>query len=169
MWAVLTGLAVTYGASLWLAGSRFNRRGAEYVFYQTAGRMLPRAGPLILLYDDWDRDAYPTPFGPIPHDLAVRLYYLNRSACWHFDAKALADHQITTCPLHDLHNAAGPMMIIGRDRDLPALKQVGQVEVLAHSSAARWDRTYLLARVQPNAATPNSAAMELSHAAQIRR
>ena len=35
--------------------------------------------PLVLLYDDWDRNPYESPFGPIPHDLAVRLFYLEPS------------------------------------------------------------------------------------------
>ena len=36
--------------------------------------------PLALLYDDWDRAPYPTPFGPVPHDLAVRLHLAERAA-----------------------------------------------------------------------------------------
>ena len=43
----------------------------------------PPVCALTLLYDDWDRNPYESPFGLIPHDLAVRLFYLGRSACWH--------------------------------------------------------------------------------------
>ncbi len=83
-WSLFSGLAAAYGLSFWLAGAWFNQRGAEWALYETAGHSVPRSTSLVLLYDDWDRDPYPTPFGPIPHDLAVRLYYLNRPACWHF-------------------------------------------------------------------------------------
>ena len=61
------------------------------------------------------------------------------------------------------------MMIIGRDRDLPVLGELGQVEVLSRSSAVRWDRTYLLARVQPGAATATGAAMQSSLVSPFRR
>jgi hypothetical protein len=49
-------------------------------------------------------------------------------------------------------------MIIGRDRDLPMLEALGQVEVLSRGPAIRWDRTYLLARVQPGIETGTRAA-----------
>jgi hypothetical protein len=168
-WGIFGGLAAAYGLSFWLAGSWFDRRGAEWAFYETAGRALPPTATLILLYDDWDRDAYPTPFGPIPHDLAVRLFYLNRYACWHYDMRALADHGIGKCPLRNLHDSPASMMIIGRDRDLPVLGELGQVEVLSRSSAVRWDRTYLLARVQPGAKAATGAAMQLSLVPPFRR
>ena len=168
-WGMFAGLAAAYGLGFWLAGPWFDRRGAEWAFYATTGRALPPTASLILLYDDWDRDAYPTPFGPIPHDLAVRLYYLNRPACWHFDARALADHEAGKCPLRHLHDSPESMMIIGRDRDLPALKKLGQVEVLSRSSAVRWDRTYVLARVQAGAETTTSTAMQSSLVTPIRR
>ena len=45
--------------------------------------------PLALLYDDWDRNPYTSPFGAFPHDLAVRLFYLGRPASWHFKAEDL--------------------------------------------------------------------------------
>jgi hypothetical protein len=166
---MFAGLAAAYGVSFWLAGPWFDRRGAEWTFYETVGRTLPPAESLVLLYNDWDRDPYPTPFGPIPHDLAVRLYYLNRPVCWHFDAQALADHGIGKCPQRSLRDAPASMVVIGRDRDLPALEELGQVEVLSRSSAARWDRTYLLARVQPGADTAPDAAMQSSLVSPIRQ
>jgi hypothetical protein len=52
---------------------------------------------------------------------------------------------------------------------LPALKELGQVEVLSRSSAVRWDRTYLLARVQPGVETATGAAMQSSLISPIRR
>ena len=168
-WAMFASLAMAYGLSFWLAGRWFDRRGTEWAFYEATGRTLPPTASLILLYDDWDRDAYPTPFGPIPHDLAVRLYYLNRPACWHFDARALTDPGMERCPLRNLHDPSASMMIIARDRDLPVLGELSQVEVLSRSSAVRWDRTYLLARVQPGAETAAGAAMHSSLVSPFRR
>ena len=80
-------LALTYGLGLWLLGPWFDRRGVEWAFYEAAGRQVPAGMPLTLLYDDWDRNPYESPFGLIPHDLAVRLFYLGRSACWHIGPK----------------------------------------------------------------------------------
>jgi len=161
-WGICGGLAAAYGLSFWLAVSWFDRRGIEWGFYETIGHTLPPTTSLILLYDDWDRDAYPTPFGPIPHDLAVRLFYLNRPVCWHSDARELAGHGLGKCPLHNVHNSRALMMIIGRDRDLATLKQLGKVQVLSQSPGARWDRTYVLVRVQPGAETATSMAMQPS-------
>jgi hypothetical protein len=45
---------------------------------------------------------------------------------------------------------------------LSALSELGQVEVLSRSCADRWDRTYLLARIQPGAVTATGAAMQSS-------
>ena len=83
--------------------------------------------------------------------------------------RALADHGMEKCPLHNLHDPSASMMIIGRDRDLPVLGELGEVEVLSRSSAVRWDRTYLLARVQPGAATATGAAMQSSLVSPFRR
>lgn len=161
-WGMFTAVALAYGLGFWLAGPWFDRRGAEWAFYETTGRMLLPTASLMLLYDDWDRDAYPTPFGPIPHDLAVRLYYLNRPACWHYNVNTRADHGIGKCPQHHLHDSLASLMIIGRDRDVPTLKELGQVEVLARSPVVRWDRAYLLARVERSASGPTRAAMQSS-------
>ena len=72
-----------YGLGFWLLGPRLDRRGVEWAFYETAGRLVPPATPVTLLYDDWDRNPYESPFGPFPHDLAVRLFYLRRPAAWY--------------------------------------------------------------------------------------
>ena len=92
--ATFTALATACGLGFWLAGPWLDRRGVEWAFYETTGRRLLPGEPLALLYDDWDRDPYPTPFGAIPHDLAVRLYYLERPACWHFNTASLRSQGI---------------------------------------------------------------------------
>ena len=74
--------------------------------------------PLVFLYEDWDRKPYPTPFGPVPHDWAVRLYYLKRPASWRQGVDDLAARP----------PGPGPYALLGRDRDLPALRQLGRVE-----------------------------------------
>ena len=71
-----TALALVYGMSLWLLTPWFDRRGVEWAFYESAGRRIPSTMPVSFLYDDWDRLPYEGPFGSIPHDLAVRLFYL---------------------------------------------------------------------------------------------
>ena len=133
------------------------------------GRTLPSSACVTLLYDDWDRDPYPTPFGPIPHDLAVRLFYLNRPACWHFNPRALSGQGVENCPLKHQHDSSSAQIIIGRERDLQALDKLGHVEVLARSYPGRWDRTYLLARVQPRAALTVGSAMQSTLGSAIRR
>ena len=119
----------------------------EWAFYETAGRRLASTESLALLYDDWDREAYPTPFGAIPHDLAVRLYYLKRPACWHFDPVSLRSYGVGTCSHGTPRGERTSLVILGRERDLPALEALGHVEVVSRSPGVRWDRTYLLARV----------------------
>ena len=131
-------LALTYGLGLWLLGPWFDRRGVEWAFYEAAGRQVPASMPLTLLYDDWDRNPYESPFGLIPHDLAVRLFYLGRSACWHSDPGSLVAHD-------DVEDA--PFAVIGRDRDLPSLEQLGIVDVVARGPSLRRDRTYSLFRI----------------------
>ena len=88
-----TALALAYGLGLWLLGPWFDRRGVEWAFYEAAGRQIPADMTLTLLYDDWDRNPYESPFGRIPHDLAVRLFYLRRSACWHTEPGSLLAHE----------------------------------------------------------------------------
>jgi 4-amino-4-deoxy-L-arabinose transferase-like glycosyltransferase len=154
-WAVggFAALGLAYSLGFWLLGPRLERRGVEWAFYQAVGRQLPSGQPIVLLYDDWDRDPYPTPFGPIPHDLAIRLYYLNRPACWHFKPEELADHRSGRCPQSTLRGSDDSLVIIGRERDLPALEHLGRAEVLAQGPSIRWDRTYLLARFWPGSET----------------
>ncbi len=56
--------------------------------------------------------------------------------------------------------------LIGRDRDLPALGQLGQVEIVARGPSIRWDRTYTLFRVTPMRATDDSRAPVASTGSQ---
>ena len=104
-------------------------------------RILRPGEPLVLLYDDWDRNPYPTPFGPVPHDLAVRLYYLDRPACWRSAS--------TPWPPTAGSGYARPFAVIGRDRDLPGLRRLGRVETVARGPATRFDRTFALFRITP--------------------
>jgi 4-amino-4-deoxy-L-arabinose transferase-like glycosyltransferase len=164
-------LALSYGLGFWLLGPWFDRRGREWAFYEVAGLQVPASMPLTLLYDDWDRNPYESPFGLIPHDLAVRLFYLGRPACWHLDPSSLLAHdhvkpgvsRITSHSIADesrikLHNA--PFAVIGRDRDLPLLRQFGQVEVVARGPSYRNDRTYTVFRV-------NGGPVELRSASYV--
>ena len=80
--AGFAALGLAYGLGFLTLGPWLDRRGVEWAFYEAAGRRIPAGEPVVLLYDDWDRDPYPTPFGPIPHDLAVRLYYLDGRRSW---------------------------------------------------------------------------------------
>jgi len=147
--AVFGGLGLAFGVGFAVLGPRFDRRGMEWAFYETVRRSLPPGEPLALLYDDWDRDPYPSPFGPFPHDLAVRLYYLDRPACWRQGVEALVG--LPPGP------GATPFAVVGRERDLPALRRLGRVETLARGPRGRArasrvdDRTFLLFRVHPDA------------------
>jgi hypothetical protein len=139
--AGFAGLGLAYGLGFWLLGPWLDRRGVEWAFYESAGRQVPSGAPLELLYDDWDRKPYESPFGAFPHDLAVRLFYLGRPASWHFQAGDLVVREDR--PPRPTH------YVIGRDRDLPALERLGSVAVLARGPSARWDRTYTLFRLVP--------------------
>jgi hypothetical protein len=140
---MLTAIAMAWGLGTWSIGPWLDRRGVEWAFYEEAGRQLAPGEPVTFLYDDWDRKPYPTPFGPIPHDLAVRLYYLNRPACWHFEPGSILE-----CGQAHTGSFSG-FAVIGRERDRPGLERLGRVEVLADGPPVRFDRTYLLMRIQP--------------------
>lgn len=164
-------LALAYGLGFWLFGPWFDRRGVEWAFYESASRRVQPNEPLALLYDDWDRNAYDGALGALPHDLAVRLFYLGRPACWHASAISLTAHAGT--PNTGQHRAqpmrfhwggfacrpaadvGQTMSVIGRDRDVPALARIGRVETLARGPALRRDRTYTLFRVTLQQSTPD--------------
>ncbi|MFO0891984.1 MAG: phospholipid carrier-dependent glycosyltransferase [Isosphaeraceae bacterium] len=163
------GLAAAYGLCFWALGPRFDRRGREWAFYEQAGEQVPVNEPVLLLYDDWDRDPYPTPFGPIPHDAGVRLFYLNRPACWHFDVASILADEAGRChgPATSGHGAS--LVILGRPRDLPALEAAGRVEVLRQGPPVRWDRTYLLARFWPGPGSRSGDVPGIAAATPFRR
>jgi hypothetical protein len=159
-------LALVYGLTFWLLGSWLDRRGAEWAFYESASRRISPGMSLVLLYDDWDRSPYATPFGPIPHDLAVRLFYLGRPVCWHIGAESLLaqEHFAGQCPTGTQRSfsdmvspycSASAFAVIGRSRDLPALEQIGHIEIVAHGPKLRRDRTYELFLVTPEEVVAN--------------
>lgn len=136
---VLVALAMGVGLGFWRLAPRFDRRGAEWGFYREAARRIAPDEPVVFLYDDWDRDPYPTPFGPVPHDLAVRLYYLDRPARWR--------QGVGLWP----GLPAPPFVAIARERDRPGLERLGRVEPVAQGPPVRWDRTFAAYRVTPEA------------------
>jgi hypothetical protein len=132
-------------------GPRRDARGVEWAFYERAAGALDADEPVVLLYNvpEWDRLPYDTPFGPVPHDLAVRLYYLNRPASCRFGAAELAAHPPAPAP--SPASQAPSYAVIGRESDRPALERLGRIEVLARGPETRWDRVYRLFRVTPRA------------------
>ncbi len=138
---LFAGLGLASGLGYRLLGPRLDARGAEWASCAAIGRALDPAVPLVFLYEDWDRKPYPTPFGPVPHDWAVRLYYLRRPASWRQGVADLAARP----PGPD----AAPYALLGRDRDLEALRRLGRVEPLMRGPALRFDRTFTLFRITP--------------------
>ena len=170
LWRTQTGfvmLALGYGVGIWFLGPYLDRHGREWAFYERVSRQIPAGMPLVLLYDDWDRNPYETPFGPIPHDLAVRLFYLGRPASWHRASEMVrTDTQVATkdsvllSPLLTNQpwstSPARPIAVIGRHRDLPMLRQLGQIEIIARGPSVRPDREYYLFRLAPRMASVSS-------------
>jgi 4-amino-4-deoxy-L-arabinose transferase-like glycosyltransferase len=135
------GLGLMYALGFAVLGPWFDRRGIEWAFYAQVARQVPAREAIAFLYDDWDRNPYATPFGAIPHDLGVRLYYLNRPACWRFGVDGLAERP-----------PAGPgekFAVVGRERDLPALSRLGRVDTVASGPSVRRDRTYRVFQITP--------------------
>ena len=133
------GLAVAVGYAL--AAPRFDSKGKEWSYCAEIGRILKPTTPLVCLYEDWDRKPYPTPFGPVPHDWAIRLYSFNRPATWRQGAEELIAHPPTS--------AGQPYALLARDRDQDALSQLGRVELISSGPAVRFDRTFKLFRITP--------------------
>ena len=106
-------LAILYGSGYWLIGPWFDRRGLEWAFYESVGRRLSSDVPLTFLYDDWDRNPYESSFGPIPHDVAVRLFYLGRLACWHIKPESLftCDHHCGSALGESLTGCGGTVLM----------------------------------------------------------
>ena len=127
---------------------RLDDRGREWSWYAEAAALADPDEPLVLLYDwsspdPWDRLPYPTPFGPVPHDLAVRLFYLNRPIFWLNGPPRLAS---------SLPNSP-TFSVIARPRDLPALRRLGPVEEVSRGPEHRWDRAFALFQVSSGART----------------
>jgi 4-amino-4-deoxy-L-arabinose transferase-like glycosyltransferase len=139
--------ALCYGAGfLWL-GPRFDRRGQEWAFYEAAGKQLRLQEPVELLYAP-DDHFYRGVSGPAPHDLGVRLFYLNHSARVRVGFEALAQGV----------GARPEFSIIARRDDATALRKLGRVEMLASGPTTRADRSYALFRVTTEmAARPQQA------------
>ena len=156
--AWFTVFAAACGLGYWTLGPRFDHKGDEWAFYQRVGALIPAEEPLILLHDDWDRQPYPTPFGPIPHDLAVRLYHLDRPASFHYDGESV---EARGAP-------ASSIAVIGRERDIPLLAEVGDLEILARGPTTRWDRSFVLFRLRPIAA-PSRGDAAISGGGRNRR
>jgi len=166
--AMFVTLGLIYALGFRLLAPRLDRRGAEWAFYEAAGRQLGPSEPLVLLYDDWDRKPYPSPFGPVPHDLAVRLYYLDRPAAWR---DGIAD-LIARPPFP----TGLPFALIGRDRDRAGLARLGRVELVARGPTLRArasrvdDRTFRLYRIRPvGGFTAEVAERGLDHGSSARR
>ncbi len=123
--AGFAALGLACGLGFRLLGPWLDRRGVEWAFYESAGRLVPPGAPVTFLYDDWDRNPYESPFGAVPHDLGVRLFYLGRPAT-----------VVTGGKSPDLSSPRATLYIIGRDRDRPALEPLGCVEVLARAGGA---------------------------------
>ncbi len=140
-WAGFATLGLAYALGFALLGPTLDRRGVEWGFYQSAAAKLRPGEPVALLYHvpDWDRFPYETPFGPVPHDWGVRLYYLGRPAACRFGLDGLKD---------DL--TAPSVAVIGRAEDLAGLSALGRVETLAVGPEIRRDRSYFLYRVTPS-------------------
>lgn len=144
-------LGLSWGVGLGLLGPYFDRRGREWAFYEVAGKAADPGDPVTLVYDDWDRLPYPTPFGPFPHDLAVRLFYLDRPATWVDSPSSV--------------RASTPLALIARPRDVPALSKLGRVTTLAQGPTLRAskskvdDRTFHLYRLTPDRPPVDTAVL----------
>jgi 4-amino-4-deoxy-L-arabinose transferase-like glycosyltransferase len=149
-WGIFAALGLAWGVGSATLGPWLDRRGkgAEWAFYERAGRALDRGVPVALLYDAldrpdrWDRLPYPTPFGPVPPDLAVRLFYLDRPVDWAFGPGALAP----------LVRDRGAVAVVARERDRPALERLGRVERVMMGPSGRWDRTFAVYRIEARGA-----------------
>jgi 4-amino-4-deoxy-L-arabinose transferase-like glycosyltransferase len=143
--AVFVGVASLWSIGLGWLGPRLDTRGAEWDWYRRVASHVDRADPILLLYDDYDRAPYDTPFGPVPHDLAVRMYYLGRTRVGvRLDVPSL-----------EKGPPPQPTWVIARDRDRPALERLGRVvehgrgPVLRARMSKVDDRAFVLFRLGP--------------------
>ena len=147
-------LGMAYAMGFLLLGPKLDRRGEEWAFYRDAALKLQPGERVELLYHvpEWDRLPYDTPFGPVPHDFAVRLFYLGRPASCRFDLAELAEGE----SMSTLKSFA----VIGRESDEPSLNKLGHVETLALGPPVRSDRTYRLYRVTPTTIAVRAAEIK---------
>jgi 4-amino-4-deoxy-L-arabinose transferase-like glycosyltransferase len=141
--ALFVGLGLACGLGHLVLGPRFDRRGGEWAWCEAIGRRLDPKLPLVVLYEDWDRKPYPTPFGPVPHDWAVRLFYLERAASWRQGVDDLVARPPSPTP--------APYALLARERDVPAVRELGRVETLMRGPSDRFDREFTLFRITPAA------------------
>jgi 4-amino-4-deoxy-L-arabinose transferase-like glycosyltransferase len=141
-WASFILLGLAYALGFAVLGPKLDRRGVEWAFYEDAARKLRPGESVALLYHvpEWDRAPYETPFGPVPHDWAVRLFYLNHPAPCLFATEEL---------VRDRDASDAGFAVIGRASDEPGLRSLGKVETLAEGPPVRSDRTYRLYRITP--------------------
>jgi 4-amino-4-deoxy-L-arabinose transferase-like glycosyltransferase len=148
MICVLFEISSAWSLGYIFLGPRLDQRGKgrEWAFYQHCAARIPPSTPLFLLYDAparpdrWDRAPYTTPFGPVPPDLAARLFYLARPAIACDGISDLANRLARTP-----HKT---IALITRPRDLPALETLGALFPLAHGPTARPDRAFVLAGLE---------------------
>ncbi len=152
------GLAGLYCLGFGVLGPYFDRRGAEWSFYREASRAIATDEPAALLYDDWDRLPYYTPFGPVPHDLGLRLFYIKHRLQVRFGVASLA--------AASLGDVSKPYPLVAREHDLPELRRLGRVERVATGASARFDRAFVLFRFAPD---PARVAGLLADQAEVRR
>ena len=137
-------------AFIWLVPC-VDTRGEEWTFYDRVRGYLKSEEPVVVLYDDWDRLPYLSPFGPMPHDLPVRLYYLRR-AVTHYVIRGGGE----------LHIPPQPFAAIGRERDQPFLEHYGEVRVGMRGPTRRWDRCFVLFSVDPTLSKPTATLANAS-------
>jgi len=152
-YAVLS-MAMMYGIGFAWVARWLDHREAEWVFYESLRPLIrqhPYGTHLVLLYDEWDRLPYPSPLGNVPHDLAVRIFYLGRMVEWRRGVMDLAVHlpgaKMAACA--GARMRAQPFLIIGRKRDWVELRRIGRVELLRQGPSARWDRDFGLVCFYP--------------------
>ncbi|MDX2038155.1 MAG: glycosyltransferase family 39 protein [Isosphaeraceae bacterium] len=133
-------LGTIYAVMNCLIIPRYESRGSEVRFLERIGPGLPAASTLVLLHDDWDRLPYRTPFGPVPHDLALRLFALDRP-----DVEVRT--VFTPASLESSVGDLSTFTVLARSRDLPALDALGTTTLVFPGPTDRWDRTFDLYRV----------------------
>lgn len=136
-----------------LIARKLDHRGKEWKFYQEIHSLIQnRRETVCFLYDDWDRKPYHTPFGSIPHDLGVRLFYLNRPLVIWSDDPFSIDQE----PSRKQNTS---IFVVARERDLPVLRKLGDVKYLITGAQSRWDRRFLLFEIALRAKTSVSGTI----------